>query len=50
MNILSKAPLIMGRFYLSIFNKKKLREMDERMKAKEHSDDDPVHRLKPLQK
>ena len=32
MSILSKAPLAMGRLYLSIFNREKLRELDERMK------------------
>ncbi len=32
MNILSKAPLAVGRFYLGIFNRKKLRELDEKMK------------------
>jgi hypothetical protein len=32
MTILSKAPLAVGRFYLGIFNRKKLRELDGRMK------------------
>ncbi len=34
MTILSKAPLVVGRFYLSIFNRKKLRELDEKMNRK----------------
>jgi len=38
MNILSKAPLVIGRFYLGIFNKKKLQKLDEKMRSvKEHS-------------
>lgn len=32
-NILNRAPLIVGRFYLSIFNKKKLREIDNKIKS-----------------
>jgi hypothetical protein len=34
MGILSKAPLVVGRLYLSIFNRKKLRDIDDRMKHK----------------
>jgi hypothetical protein len=50
MNILSKAPLVVGRFYLSIFNKKKLRELDEKMKQKPNMDMDKVSGLKPVSK
>lgn len=41
MNILSKAPLIIGRFYLSIFNRKKLQKLDEKMQSvKAHAADE----------
>lgn len=33
MNILSKAPLVIGRFYLSIFNRKKLQKLDEKVRS-----------------
>jgi hypothetical protein len=33
MNILSKAPLVIGRFYLSIFNRKKLKKLDEKVRS-----------------
>ncbi len=51
MGILSKAPLVVGRFYLSIFNRKKLREVDERMKNKPVFDEeDLVRGLRPIKK
>lgn len=51
MAILSKAPLVVGRFYLSIFNKKKLRELDERMKQKPASDEQELMSgLRPVRK
>ena len=50
MNILSKAPLVIGRFYLSIFNKKKLRELDEKMSqvSKNAGSAEAVSGWKPL--
>jgi len=51
MAILSKAPLVVGRFYLSIFNKKKLRELDERMKQKPASgEQELMSSLRPVRK
>lgn len=51
MAILSKAPLVVGRFYLSIFNRKKLREVDERIKNKPVFDESELIRgLRPLRK
>lgn len=49
MTILSKAPLVVGRFYLSLFNRKKLREVDERMKNKPSFDESELNRgLRPV--
>lgn len=40
MNILNKAPLVIGRLFLRIFNKKKLQKLDDKMRAViEHSVD-----------
>lgn len=51
MAILSKAPLLVGRFYLSIFNRKKLREVDERIKNKPIFDESELMRgLRPVRK
>ncbi|MEE4255714.1 MAG: sulfotransferase [Bacteroidales bacterium] len=33
MNILSRAPLVIGRFYLSIFNREKLKKLDEKVRS-----------------
>jgi len=33
MNILGKAPLVIGRFYLSLFNRKKLKKLDEKVRS-----------------
>lgn len=50
MNVLSKAPLVVGRFYLRIFNKAKLGELDERMKQKRPQNTDKHSGLTPLWK
>lgn len=50
MAILSKAPLVVGRFYLSIFNRKKLREVDERIKQKPRGNNEMKQGWKPLAK
>ncbi len=49
MAVLSKAPLVIGRFYLGIFNRKKLREIDERMGKKPSAANDQAYNgLRPL--
>jgi len=49
MAILSKAPLVIGRLYLSIFNKKKLHELDKHLKQKPGlNNGDMAGKLKPV--
>ena len=49
MAILSKAPLVIGRFYLSIFNKKKLHELDKHLRQKPSFNDlEMKSRIRPV--
>lgn len=49
MTLLSKTPFVIGRFYLSIFNKKKLRELDERIRLKPAYNDQEIKKgMKPV--
>lgn len=51
MGILNKAPLVLGRLYLRLFNRNKLRELDERMKSAGSLRTYDVHRgLRPVSK